>query len=518
MSPRPAGSSRRSGARPPMTSRVPPPRRQAAQPAWAATNYQERARIIRRAADIYEANRDEFGTWTQRETGASHSKMHHESNFAYQRDPQRGDPAVAAVRLAHAVGGQGPAVDGPPGPGRGHRRDHAVELAVGARDARRRAGAGARQRRRPQARSADAGRRRRDVRGGLPRGRPARGSAPGRRRRRRRRRGARDRPEHPGRVVHRLDGRRAAGRPAGRRACSRRSRSSSAATTRSSSSTTRISTPPPRPVRSRRSSSRARSASRPGATSSSAERRRRLHRRPEREGEAPAHGRPVSRGRPARADRQREAAPPRRRHRPALGRGRGAARARAARTRGCSTGRRCSPTVTPDMPAWTDEIFGPVAPITASGLTRRRSPSPTPAGTASSASVYTRSISRGLAVADRMRTGMVHVNDGTLNDEAIIPFGGMGMSGNGGRYGGEASLDNVHRVAVGDGARRPADIPVLMDRCIDRRGRELAGVSTATASRVVSAPTTRSARRPGRASSMRRGRSTTYRTRSPAGC
>ena len=45
----------------------------AVQPAWAATNYQERARILRRAAEIYEANRDEFGTWTQRETGASHS-------------------------------------------------------------------------------------------------------------------------------------------------------------------------------------------------------------------------------------------------------------------------------------------------------------------------------------------------------------------------------------------------------------------------------------------------------------
>ena len=55
----------------------------AAQPAWAETSYQERARILRKAAEIYDANRDEFGTWTMRETGASHSKMHHESNFAY---------------------------------------------------------------------------------------------------------------------------------------------------------------------------------------------------------------------------------------------------------------------------------------------------------------------------------------------------------------------------------------------------------------------------------------------------
>ena len=56
----------------------------AAQPAWAETSYQERARILRRAAEIYEAHRPEFGTWTQRETGAHRNKMHHEQNFAVQ--------------------------------------------------------------------------------------------------------------------------------------------------------------------------------------------------------------------------------------------------------------------------------------------------------------------------------------------------------------------------------------------------------------------------------------------------
>ena len=44
--------------------------------------------------------------------------------------------------------------------------------------------------------------------------------------------------------------------------------------------------------------------------------------------------------------------------------------------------------------------------------------------------------------AARLEAGMVHVNDGPLNDEATIPFGGTGMSGNGSRYGGEANLDN----------------------------------------------------------------------------
>jgi benzaldehyde dehydrogenase (NAD) len=42
-----------------------------------------------------------------------------------------------------------------------------------------------------------------------------------------------------------------------------------------------------------------------------------------------------------------------------------------------------------------------------------------------------------------MKTGMVHINDGTLNDEAIVPFGGMGISGNGGRFGGAANFDEL---------------------------------------------------------------------------
>jgi benzaldehyde dehydrogenase (NAD) len=36
----------------------------------------------------------------------------------------------------------------------------------------------------------------------------------------------------------------------------------------------------------------------------------------------------------------------------------------------------------------------------------------------------------------------VHINDQTVNDEALIPFGGVGESGTGSRHGGtEANLD-----------------------------------------------------------------------------
>jgi benzaldehyde dehydrogenase (NAD) len=98
--------------------------------------------------------------------------------------------------------------------------------------------------------------------------------------------------------------------------------------------------------------------------------------------------------------------------------------------------------VTQDLPAWTDEIFGPVAPVT----TFRSDDEALALANASDyglvGAVYSRSISRGLALANRIKAGMVHVNDGTLNDEATIPFGGTGLSGNGSRYGGEANFDN----------------------------------------------------------------------------
>ena len=46
---------------------------------------------------------------------------------------------------------------------------------------------------------------------------------------------------------------------------------------------------------------------------------------------------------------------------------------------------------------------------------------------------------RGLELADRMPTGIVHINDQTVNDEANAPFGGTGACGTGSRFGGAAA-------------------------------------------------------------------------------
>jgi benzaldehyde dehydrogenase (NAD) len=94
-----------------------------------------------------------------------------------------------------------------------------------------------------------------------------------------------------------------------------------------------------------------------------------------------------------------------------------------------------------DSPAWTDEIFGPVAPVVTFASDEEAIELANASEYGLAAGVYSRSISRGLAVAQRIRAGMVHVNDQSINDEATIPFGGMGMSGNGGRFGAEANFD-----------------------------------------------------------------------------
>jgi len=97
--------------------------------------------------------------------------------------------------------------------------------------------------------------------------------------------------------------------------------------------------------------------------------------------------------------------------------------------------------VTTDLPVWTDETFGPVAPVIRFDTDDEAIALANDTEYGLAAGVYSRSISRGLAIANRIRAGMVHVNDQTINDEALIPFGGMGVSGNGARFGGEANLE-----------------------------------------------------------------------------
>lgn len=97
--------------------------------------------------------------------------------------------------------------------------------------------------------------------------------------------------------------------------------------------------------------------------------------------------------------------------------------------------------VTTSMPAFREEIFGPVAPVI---IVRDQDEAIAVANDTEYglvAAVQTGSLNRGHEIARRLKTGIVHINDQTLNNDAYAPFGGTGASGNGSRYGSQSSWD-----------------------------------------------------------------------------
>jgi benzaldehyde dehydrogenase (NAD) len=97
--------------------------------------------------------------------------------------------------------------------------------------------------------------------------------------------------------------------------------------------------------------------------------------------------------------------------------------------------------VKPSMRAFAEEIFGPVAPVTTFSSEQEAIALANRTEYGLTAAIYTADVGRGLEIARALRTGMVHVNDTTINDQAAAPFGGTGASGNGGRFGTLANVE-----------------------------------------------------------------------------
>jgi benzaldehyde dehydrogenase (NAD) len=93
------------------------------------------------------------------------------------------------------------------------------------------------------------------------------------------------------------------------------------------------------------------------------------------------------------------------------------------------------------VPAYAQEVFGPVAPVIRFSTVDEAVQLASDSGYGLSLSILTRDVMQGLAVADRIPSGIVHINDQTVNDEAVAPFGGVLDSGTGARFGGAANLD-----------------------------------------------------------------------------
>jgi succinate-semialdehyde dehydrogenase/glutarate-semialdehyde dehydrogenase len=94
--------------------------------------------------------------------------------------------------------------------------------------------------------------------------------------------------------------------------------------------------------------------------------------------------------------------------------------------------------VSPDAAIARDEVFGPVAPITAFADEADAIAMANDTEHGLVAYVYTRDVARGLAVGEAIETGMVGLNRGIVSDPAA-PFGGVKQSGLG-REGGHHGL------------------------------------------------------------------------------
>jgi benzaldehyde dehydrogenase (NAD) len=97
--------------------------------------------------------------------------------------------------------------------------------------------------------------------------------------------------------------------------------------------------------------------------------------------------------------------------------------------------------VTPRMRAFREEIFGPVACLTTFNSDEQAIALASDTEYGLSAGVISSSVERALALARQIPVGMTHINDQPVDDEAAVPFGGIGASGNGSRHGGPANWD-----------------------------------------------------------------------------
>jgi len=95
--------------------------------------------------------------------------------------------------------------------------------------------------------------------------------------------------------------------------------------------------------------------------------------------------------------------------------------------------------IEPGSAAFAEEIFGPVAPVTPFHDAAHAAALAAQTEFGLSLGIVTRDVSQGLALAEKIPTGIVHINDQTISDEANSPFGGVAASGTGSRFGGAAS-------------------------------------------------------------------------------
>lgn len=98
--------------------------------------------------------------------------------------------------------------------------------------------------------------------------------------------------------------------------------------------------------------------------------------------------------------------------------------------------------VGPGMRAFEEEIFGPVAVVVPFATDEEAVTLANQTDFGLSAAVISADVGRAMALGQRLKTGLLHINDQTVADDVVNPFGGRGASGNGTSMGGPADLED----------------------------------------------------------------------------
>ena len=97
--------------------------------------------------------------------------------------------------------------------------------------------------------------------------------------------------------------------------------------------------------------------------------------------------------------------------------------------------------VRPGMRVFDEETFGPVANIISFGSDEEAVALANNNTGSLACAVISRSVGRAMAVGQQLKAGMVHINDQTVNDDCVNPFGGPGIAGNGTSVGGPSDWE-----------------------------------------------------------------------------
>jgi acyl-CoA reductase-like NAD-dependent aldehyde dehydrogenase len=114
--------------------------------------------------------------------------------------------------------------------------------------------------------------------------------------------------------------------------------------------------------------------------------------------------------------------------------------------------------VTARMKVFSEEVFGPVAPVMQVADTEQAISVANDSVFGLSAAVITRDFQKGLEIAEQLEAGMVHINDSSVCSEAQAPFGGIKQSGYG-KIGGKAAIEEYTTQKWITIQRTPKDFP-----------------------------------------------------------